>query len=239
MSPSPEIPADPEELEELILSKVDDAAQELADINAAMAWSTPSDDQVDRFEAVVIVADFGGHLAANGDPVDDLAAVDLSGYSLIGEGGDVPCVEEEVSVDFVARVIATQTGIPIVTVENVLHRKGYKDFIYISASGDTEVYIKLKKAYHILLTWEDWETITGAAGVGTYSWIEALGKLHPGEADPGDPPLDPALHLTEPEAWELRDAFDEDTEGGHSYFPLLDPRSELYGKLLAFVEAIV
>ena len=40
-------------------------------------------------------------------------------------------------------------------------------------------------------------------------------------------------------AWEIRDAFDADTEGGHSMFPMLDSRSELADKLYAFYDSIV
>ncbi len=41
---------------------------------------------------------------------------------------------------------------------------------------------------------------------------------------------DGALELSEPEAWGL---------GGHSAFPMLDPRSELAAKLYTFWESIV
>lgn len=39
-------------------------------------------------------------------------------------------------------------------------------------------------------------------------------------------------------AWELREAFEADTEGGHSFFPMLDSRSELCEKLVTLYLAI-
>ncbi len=40
-------------------------------------------------------------------------------------------------------------------------------------------------------------------------------------------------------AWEISNAIESDTEGGHSYFPMLDGRSELAEKLYKFIESIV
>lgn len=61
-----------------------------------------------------------------------------------------------------------------------------------------------------------------------YCWSNALSWVAEGENE-----------FTEAEAWEVRDAFDADTEGGHSMFPMLDSRSELCKKLLKFYEEIV
>lgn len=81
-------------------------------------------------------------------------------------------------------------------------------------------------AYTLALTSEDIDTI-GFVG-GRYAWSEALGSM--GE---GDNPL------AEHEAWALQEAFEADTEGGHSFFPMLSHESELAGKLFALMESIV
>jgi len=81
-------------------------------------------------------------------------------------------------------------------------------------------------AYAIILTEDDVNTI---AFVGNrYAWSEALLALEAGENK-----------LTEPEAWSIKEAFERDTEGGHSLFPMLDARSDLAAKLIAFLNAIV
>jgi hypothetical protein len=80
--------------------------------------------------------------------------------------------------------------------------------------------------YRLTLTAEDVRTI---AFVGErYGWSSALLPLQEGEN-----------LLREHEAWEIAEKMEEDTEGGHSYFPLLDQRSELAEKLFAFMESIV
>ena len=84
----------------------------------------------------------------------------------------------------------------------------------------------LTAAYTLTLTESDLNTI---AFVGArYAWADALSGL-----DVGENPL------TEPEAWEIGEAFEADTEGGHAPFPMLDPYSELYDKLTALWEGIV
>lgn len=84
----------------------------------------------------------------------------------------------------------------------------------------------MSAAYCLVLTAEDVLTI---ASVGArYAWSEALLDLGVG-----------ANELSEPEAWHIASAFDEDAEGGHSMFPLLAPRSNLFGKLQLFREGIV
>ena len=80
--------------------------------------------------------------------------------------------------------------------------------------------------YKLNLTAEDCETI---AFVGNrYCWSDSLYYLNEGENE-----------ILEHEAWEIKEAFDEDTEGGHSMFPMLDHSSELCEKLLKFYEEIV
>ncbi len=80
--------------------------------------------------------------------------------------------------------------------------------------------------YTLHLTSEDISTI---AFVGyRYGWAEALSSLGEGENK-----------LQEHEVWEINDAFQMDTEGGHSFFPMLDHSSELAGKLFMLMESIV
>lgn len=68
-----------------------------------------------------------------------------------------------------------------------------------------------------------------------YSWSAALQKLLSYDDD-GKPET---ISLREHEAWELVSEFEADTEGGHSFFPMLDHGSELARKLFAFMDGIV
>jgi hypothetical protein len=61
-----------------------------------------------------------------------------------------------------------------------------------------------------------------------YAWAEAFLDLEVGENA-----------LSEPEAWRIKDAIERDIEGGHTPFPMLDPRSRLYEKLTTFWSGIV
>lgn len=61
-----------------------------------------------------------------------------------------------------------------------------------------------------------------------YFWSEALLSFDAGQND-----------LSEPEAWLLKDAIENDMMGGHSPFPMLDPHSRLYEKLQGFWSSIV
>ena len=80
--------------------------------------------------------------------------------------------------------------------------------------------------YQLVLTAEDVLTI---AFVGfRYAWSEALAGLEEGVNE-----------LGEADAWRIVEAFDADTERGHSMFPMLAPSSELFAKLLAFREHVV
>lgn len=80
--------------------------------------------------------------------------------------------------------------------------------------------------YLLSLTADDVHTI---AFVGErYGWSTALLGLDEGEN-----------LLREHEAWEIARQCEEDTEGGHSLFPMLDPSSELAGKLFTFLDGIV
>lgn len=80
--------------------------------------------------------------------------------------------------------------------------------------------------YRITLSEEDVGTI---AFVGNrYAWSDALASLEAGEN-----------LLTEPEAWEIAQAFEADTEGRHSPFPMLDGRSALAEELYRFWGSIV
>ena len=62
-----------------------------------------------------------------------------------------------------------------------------------------------------------------------YSWSDTLARI----CGPGE------NHLTEAEAWEVREAIDEDREGGHSAFPMLDNESDLAEKLASLYHEIV
>lgn len=80
--------------------------------------------------------------------------------------------------------------------------------------------------YHLTLQAEDFDTI---AFVGErYWWSQALMWFGEGTTP-----------LTEAKAWELKEKFERDTEGGHQMFPMLDPDSRLGKELHRFLEAIV
>lgn len=81
-------------------------------------------------------------------------------------------------------------------------------------------------AYKITLSESDIETIAFVGG--RYAWADALLSLTEGENE-----------VPESEAWEIRDAFDADCEGGHEMFPMLDLRSDLCEKLVKFYEEVV
>jgi len=89
-------------------------------------------------------------------------------------------------------------------------------------------------AYTLTLTRQESDSVDFVGG--RYRWSDALRKLLAYDDETGEP--DP-VRLTESEAWTLREAFEEDTEGGHSFFPMLDHRSELARKLFAFMDSIV
>ncbi len=80
--------------------------------------------------------------------------------------------------------------------------------------------------YTLTLTTEDVSTIAFVGG--RYGWSEALSSLGEGENE-----------IPEHEAWEINESFQEDTVGGHSFFPMLDHHSDLAGKLFTFMEEIV
>lgn len=97
-------------------------------------------------------------------------------------------------------------------------------------------------SYTLILTDDDWRTIHFVGG--RYSWSAALLKHYNGGTVCHDEDCDMAdgthrIRLREHEAWALQEAFEEDTEGGHSMFPMLACDSELYGKLSRFLESIV
>jgi hypothetical protein len=71
-------------------------------------------------------------------------------------------------------------------------------------------------AYQIHLTAEDIQTIEFVGG--RYAWSDALLNFAP-SIEEGERYA--YLELAEHEAWELVEAFEQDTEGGHSMFPML------------------
>lgn len=80
--------------------------------------------------------------------------------------------------------------------------------------------------YTLTITEQEADTIAFVGG--RYAWSEALGSLGVGTHD-----------IPEHEAWGISEAFETDTEGGHSMFPMLDHRSPLAEKLFSFFEGII
>ena len=81
-------------------------------------------------------------------------------------------------------------------------------------------------AYTLILTEKDTDTIAFVGG--RYGWSTALLHLNAGVNE-----------IPEHAAWEICRQIEEDTEGGHSYFPMLDHRSELADKLIEFINRVV
>lgn len=82
-------------------------------------------------------------------------------------------------------------------------------------------------AYTLDLTEKDIGTVLFVGD--SYAWSAAVSRLCSAGQN----------KLSEPDAWSLREAFEADTEGGHSPFPMLDLRSELADKLFSFWNSIV
>jgi len=81
--------------------------------------------------------------------------------------------------------------------------------------------------YVLELTDDDMRTIHFVGG--RYCWSDALARhCHAG-----------TNRIPEFVAWEIKQAFEDDTDGGHSFFPMLDQHSELATKLFSFLESIV
>lgn len=72
--------------------------------------------------------------------------------------------------------------------------------------------------YRITLTEEDCRAIDFAGG--RYGWSLAF----PAPAEPG------THEIAEHDLWEWCEAVEEDMQGGHAPFPLLDPDSDTYRK---------
>ena len=81
--------------------------------------------------------------------------------------------------------------------------------------------------YHLFLSPANMESITWVGG--RYSWSSALLD----HCEQGD------NEIPENIAWEINEAFEEDTKGGHSFFPCLDLSSNLAEKLFQFMREIV
>lgn len=75
-----------------------------------------------------------------------------------------------------------------------------------------------------------------------YDWATALERLVLREIEQADDDIpDEGVEVQIPEhrAWKLKEAFEQDSVGGHSMFPMLDPRSDLHDKLIKLMEEIV
>jgi len=80
--------------------------------------------------------------------------------------------------------------------------------------------------YILELTDDDIDTINSIGY--KYNWSESLKGLNIG-----------INKISESEAWFIRDSIELDMEGGHSIFPMLNPSSHLYTKLLEFYNEVV
>jgi len=127
-----------------VTSRLADAIQDLADVRAAEAWSTPDDMTKEELgEDVWISACFGSRCAVNGDVVDRLPNPP-KGYEITRHGGRIPVVEEEVYVEYAVRSVSTATKLPIDLVQNVAESEGYEELAYVSASGESDVWARTR-----------------------------------------------------------------------------------------------
>lgn len=128
--------------------------QQTANANAAMAWSTPGDQDIqqiaqqygidpDQVRANLrIIADFGDAMAVNGDPNGD---PNTDGYAELPDfGGRIPTTEEEVDVDNAIQHTADRTNL---SAEDVyaLVKESYGGDLggqhYVSVSGEAHYYL--------------------------------------------------------------------------------------------------
>ena len=86
----------------------------------------------------------------------------------------------------------------------------------------------MKRPYSLSLTEEDIRTLEHVGD--RYHWSQALWDM---SGTPG------VHYYTEAQAWELAEAFHDDTVGDHDPFPMLNGRSPLARKLQAFWDSIV
>ena len=86
---------------------------------------------------------------------------------------------------------------------------------------------KTQRGYELHLTSNDMAALCWVGG--RYEWSRSL-LFYLEEGD---------NEIPESMAWDIREATDKDTEGGHSPFPLLATDSDLYAKLSEFYDSIV
>lgn len=145
---------DDEELRDELVKALSEKIQEMANMSAAMTWSTPTDDLPDRYEDPWFIADFDGQIAVNGDPVfgGDVPSPPR-GYVFYHGGGRVPCTEEQVSMEHALRAVKMvfhkyPPEIVKALLEDIWEKEyeGEKE-IYTSVSGETEIYAKEKEEH--------------------------------------------------------------------------------------------
>jgi len=133
---------DMEDVKDDVLSEAESAIEFLANVHAAEAWSTPTDQDLDDFGEVYIIADFGGEIAVNGDYYPDYDKIPPvpRGFVFTRRGGRVPTTEEEISLEHVIDLVARELGLREVVVGEILQEE-YGELIYRSIDGETEFYV--------------------------------------------------------------------------------------------------
>jgi hypothetical protein len=135
-----------EELDSEIYLKLEDKIESMANASAAQAWSTPNDEQIDKHGEVWIKAEFGDWVAINGDLVID-EKTNMNppeGFEKTNEGGRIPTVEEEVSLEHAIDSVAKDMKLDFDRVERVAKKENKKNEVYTSVSGDAEIWAKPK-----------------------------------------------------------------------------------------------
>jgi hypothetical protein len=135
-----------EELDSEIYLKLEDKIESMANASAAQSWSTPNDEQIDKHGEVWIKAEFGDWVAINGDLVIDekTNTNPPEGFEKTDEGGRIPTVEEEVSLEHAVEAVAKDMKLDFDRVERVAKKENKKNEVYTSVSGDAEIWAKPK-----------------------------------------------------------------------------------------------
>jgi len=140
---------DYEELEGDVSQAMDKMVEKLANASAAQAWSNNED------RDMFVVADFDGQIGVNGDLIINRPVPPVpEGFRRTNEGGRIPVVEEEVSVEFVVRGVlqdpefAKYEKALLEQVVNKVAAQKYlrKGVTYTTVSGESEIYRKVEDA---------------------------------------------------------------------------------------------
>lgn len=92
-----------------LIREIENEVRRQAEQNAAMAWSTPSDDDEENLgDDVIVVASFDMETAVNGDILEGRLEIPSTHEFYGRPGGDIPVVEDYAYLDHVARKVVKE-----------------------------------------------------------------------------------------------------------------------------------